>query len=304
MDRESYPARSRIDNRTEKYLAAGSTASATFQGWTIPLYNTDLPVVSFAGVFVMIPSPDKFYSARVTYRRDFAPGYWIFRVDPGGEFKFVSGQYATIGAEGPDGFVERPYSIVSSPYERELEFFIEAVADGEMTPLLRDAQAGKALSLRKTAKGRFTLDLASGHHHHLLLCTVTGIAPYVSHVRTLYTDWKENRFPHGLRVYVIQGASRSWEFGYREELEAIAANVPWLAYVPTVSRFVEDPSWSGETGRVDDIIRKYTDAWDLPRMDTTAYLCGHPSMVEVGTKILERAGFPAKSLKQEVYWVE
>ena len=251
-----------------------------------------------------IPSPDKFYSARVTYRRDFAPGYWIFRVDPGGEFKFVSGQYATIGAEGPEGFVERPYSIVSSPYERELEFFIEAVPDGEMTPLLRDAQAGKALSLRKTAKGRFTLDLASGHHHHLLLCTVTGIAPYVSHVRTLYVDWKENRFPHGHRVYVIHGASRSWEFGYREELEHIAGNVPWLTYVPTVSRFAEDPSWRGETGRVDDIIRKYTDAWELPRTDTTAYLCGHPDMVEVGTKILERARFPKESLKQEVYWVE
>ncbi len=251
----------------------------------------------------MIPSPDKFYSARVTYRRDFAPGYWIFRLDPGGEFKFASGQYATIGVEGPKGFVERPYSIVSSPYERELEFFIEAVPGGEITPLLQEARAGTVLSLRKAAKGRFTLDLG-GCHHHLLLCTVTGIAPYVSHVRTLYTDWKRNRFPEGACVYVIQGASRSWEFGYREEMEGIAANVPWLTYVPTVSRFIEDPSWSGETGRVDDIIRKYTDVWQLPRTDTTAYLCGHPAMVEAGTKILERAGFPKKSLKQEVYWVE
>lgn len=251
----------------------------------------------------MIPSPDKFYSARVTYRRDSAPGFWIFRLDPGGTFKFVSGQYATIGAEGPEGFIERPYSIVSSPYEPELEFFIEAVPGGEMTPLLQRVQSGSALSLRKTAKGRFTLDLAGGHHH-LLLCTVTGIAPYVSHIRTLYADWKENRFPQGVRVYVIQGASRSWEFGYREELEGIAANVPWLTYIPTVSRFVEDPSWAGETGRVDDVIRKYTDAWNLPRANTTAYLCGHPTMVEVGTSILERAGFPKNSLKQEVYWVE
>ncbi|HTU32504.1 MAG TPA: FAD-binding oxidoreductase [Candidatus Acidoferrum sp.] len=252
----------------------------------------------------MVASPEKFYSARVTYRRDVAPDLWILRVDPGGEFKFVPGQYATLGAATPSGFVERPYSIVSSPYEREVEFFFEAVPDGEMTPLLQGVQAGAALSLRKTAKGRFTLDLSGGHHHHLLLCTVTGVAPYVSQVRTLYADWKGRRFPEGVRLYVIQGASRSWEFGYREELEGIAANVPWLTYVPTVSRFVEDPSWSGETGRVDDIIRKYTDAWRLPHTDTTAYLCGHPVMVEVGTKILERAGFPKKSLKQEVYWLE
>jgi ferredoxin/flavodoxin---NADP+ reductase len=252
----------------------------------------------------MIPSPEKFYSARVTYRRDIAPDLWILRLDPGGEFKFVPGQYATVGADTPNGFVERPYSIVSSPHETELEFFMEFVADGELTQPLHQAQAGTALSLRKTAKGRFTLDLASGHRNHLLLCTVTGVAPYVSYVRSLHADWKENRFPENIRVYLIQGASRSWEFGYREELEGIAANVPWFTYVPTVSRFAEDPSWKGETGRVDDIIRKYTDVWGLSPTETTAYLCGHPSMVENGARILDRAGFPPKSLKQEAYWVE
>lgn len=103
---------------------------------------------------------------------------------------------------------------------------------------------------------------------------------------------------------MIQGASRSWEFGYREELEAIAANVPWFRYVPTVSRIDEDFSWRGEKGRVDEIIRKHADGWGLSAADTTAYLCGHPSMVENGTRILERAGFDRKSLKQEAYWAE
>ncbi|HEV2205222.1 MAG TPA: ferredoxin--NADP reductase [Candidatus Acidoferrales bacterium] len=247
---------------------------------------------------------EKFYSARVTYRRDVAPDLWILRIDPGAEFKFIPGQYATLGAETPSGFVERPYSIVSSPYERELEFFIEFVPDGELTAPLHTAQPGTALSLRRMAKGRFTLDRTSGHRNHLLLCTVTGVAPYMSYVRTLYADWKGNQFPDGIRIYLIQGASRSWEFGYREELEGIAANVPWLTYVPTVSRFAEDPSWEGEKGRVDDIIRKHADAWRLSPAGTTAYLCGHPSMVENGTRILERAGFPRKSLKQEAYWAE
>lgn len=252
----------------------------------------------------MIPSPEKFYSARVTYRRDIAPDLWILRIDPGGEFKFIPGQYATLGVEMPGGFVERPYSIVSSPHERDLEFFIEFVPDGELTVPLHEAQAGTTLSLRKTAKGRFTLDLTSGHRNHLLLCTVTGVAPYVSYLRTLYADWKEKRFPNDVRIYLIQGASRSWEFGYREELEAIAANVPWFRYVPTVSRIDEDFSWRGEKGRVDEIIRKHADGWGLSAADTTAYLCGHPSMVENGTRILERAGFDRKSLKQEAYWAE
>lgn len=249
-------------------------------------------------------SPDKFYSARVTHRRDVAPDLWILRLDPGGEFHFTPGQYATIGAPTPEGFIERPYSIASSAYEKEIEFFIEFVPDGELTEPLHQAQAGAVLSLRKTAKGRFTLDRASGHRDHLLLCTVTGVAPYVSYVRTLYADWKANRFPEGSRVYIIQGASRSWEFGYRKELEEIAATVPWFKYVPTISRFVEDPSWKGETGRVEDVIRKYADAWALSPANTTAYLCGHPNMIENGTRILGRAGFSKESLRQEAYWVE
>jgi ferredoxin/flavodoxin---NADP+ reductase len=102
---------------------------------------------------------------------------------------------------------------------------------------------------------------------------------------------------------VIQGASRSWEFGYREELERIAAEVSWLKYVPAISRPWEDAEWRGETGRVEDLIRKYTDQWALDAADTTGYLCGHPQMIELGIGILQRRGFAKQSLQQEVYWV-
>jgi len=54
--------------------------------------------------------------------------------------------------------------------------------------------------------------------------------------------------PGNHKLYCLQGGSRSWEFGYREELERYAARssggshtlrrsaVPW-----------EDENWSGET---------------------------------------------------------
>jgi ferredoxin/flavodoxin---NADP+ reductase len=104
-------------------------------------------------------------------------------------------------------------------------------------------------------------------------------------------------------LYVIQGASKPWEFGYREELEKMAAEVPWLTYVPTISRPWEDPSWKGETGRVEDVIRKYVDKWNLNVADTTGYLCGHPQMIELGDGILRRCGFDKNSVRQEVYWI-
>ena len=238
----------------------------------------------------MASTEDKFYRARVLERNDVSNDLWKLRVDPGGEFDFVAGQYATLGVQTPEKLVERAYSIVSSPYEETLEIFFELVPQGDLTPLLFRLQPGAELKIRKIAKGRFTLDLRSGHTNHLMICTVTGVAPFVSYLRTFYRDWKNGETPGDHRFYLINGASRSWEFGYREEIERIAAEVPWLKYVPTISRPWDDPAWAGEVGRVEDLIRKYADQWNLIGADTTGYLCGHPQMIELGSGILEAPG--------------
>ncbi len=249
------------------------------------------------------PSPeDRFYRARITSRSDLTKDLWVIRIDPGGEFRFAPGQFATLGVESAGNLVQRPYSIVSAPFEKEIEFFIELVRGGSFTPLLYQRQVGDTLLVRKMSKGRFTFDRESGRLNHLLLCTVTGIAPFVSFIRTFSREWKDSpsRPEH---LYLISGASRSSEFGYREEIESIARTVPWLTFVPTVSRPWEDPEWKGETGRVEDVIRKYTDLWGLSGKTTTGYLCGHPQMIEHGKGILQRHGWAKESLKDEVYWI-
>jgi ferredoxin--NADP+ reductase len=251
----------------------------------------------------MSTADEKFFRARITKRVDLSPDLWLIRIRPGGEFKFVPGQYATLGIDGPLKRSERPYSIVSAPYEDELEFFFELVPEGETTPPIYRLQVGDELLLRKIPKGRFTLDTQSGRSNHLLVCTVTGVAPFVSYVRTLYRDWKEGRFGGEHTLFLLNGASRSWEFGYCEELRTFAREAPWLQYVPTVSRPWDDERWQGETGRVDDVLRKYADLWGLDASNSVAYLCGHPAMIDRGKGILKRIGFTKEILKEEVYWI-
>ena len=127
----------------------------------------------------MASTEDKFYRARVLERIDVSNDLWKLRVDPGGPFNFVAGQYATLGVQTPEKLVERAYSVVSSPYEETLEIFFELVPQGDLTPLLFRLQPGAELKIRKIAKGRFTLDLRSGHTNHLMISTVTGVAPFV-----------------------------------------------------------------------------------------------------------------------------
>jgi len=55
--------------------------------------------------------------------------------------------------------------------------------------------------------------------------------------------------------------------------------VPWFKFVATASPPWADTDWKGETGRVGDLVRKYTDLWVLLPETTTAYLCGHPCML-------------------------
>ena len=252
----------------------------------------------------MSASDDKFYHAQITQRVDFAPDLWMFRMRSGGDFTFVPGQYATLGVEDGGKRVERPYSIVSAPSEGEIEFFFELVPEGALTPRLHKMQVGDQLLMRKVPKGRFSLETGTGRTNHLLVSTVTGVAPFVSFVRTMYKDWKEGKFDGAHKLYLLNGASRPWEFGYVEELRQFAAEVPWFEYVPTVSRPWDHAEWTGEIGRADDILRKYADQWGLDASNSVAYLCGHPEMIEHSKAILKRRGFTDKgAIKEEVYWV-
>lgn len=250
----------------------------------------------------MLVHPEKYQKAKVTWRKDHAPDLWSIRILPEEPLIFKPGQYATLGLEDGVRVHEKPYSIVSSPLEKEIEFFFELVPQGQLTPTLHEVQPGDTLLMRRQAKGLFTLDEKSGHKNHCLISTVTGVAPYVSMIRTMVREAQQGKRIN-VRLVVIQAASRSWEFAYREELEALSQPGSWLHYIPTVSRPWEDLEWKGEVGRAEDLIRKYLDVPGFEPSNATVYLCGHPAMIENSKGVLHRRGFTKESLREEVYWV-
>ncbi|HEY7856455.1 MAG TPA: FAD-binding oxidoreductase [Terriglobales bacterium] len=243
----------------------------------------------------------KYLAGEVTARQDLCADLWTMRLRLPSAFAFQPGQYATLALEDADGVHERPYSIVSSPAEAELEFFFELVPHGEVTPRLYQLRPGDTVYVRKSAKGLFVLDRKRGHGQHLLVSTVTGVAPFVSMLRSWARDasWA----PAGTRMVLIHAGSRSWEFGYAEELRQLAAGLPGVQLVLSVSRHWEDADWTGERGRAEDLIRKYADAAGFGAGSTAAYLCGHPQMIENAKGMLTRCGFPKADLHEEIYFI-
>lgn len=244
----------------------------------------------------------KHITATVVSRRDISAELWIVRLRPSEPIPFLPGQYVTIGLPGGDRLIERPYSVASSPREPELEFFLELVPGGHLTPHLYDVPVGGEVLIRRAAKGRFLFDSASGRPFHFMVSTVTGVAPFLSMVRDMAAQQAAGD-PVPYRIALLEAAGVSRELGYCEELSEHARRFEWFRYIPTISRVWLDPAWRGELGRAEDIVRKYLDALSFTPAETTAYACGNPNMIENVKGVLQRAGFGKDSVKQEVYWL-
>ena len=244
--------------------------------------------------------PEKFCSAELIERRNVSDTLAVFRFRTADQLFFTAGQYATIAIEADGDLIERPYSIVSSPYERFLEFFMELVPGGLLTPRLWDMSLGSSILIRRRIVGQFTMDNAV--HRHLMMATVTGVAPFVSMLRTQHMD-RQRGVASSDQFVVIHGASRSADLGpYLSELETLSRD-GWLQYVPTISRPWEELDWQGETGRVEDVMRKHADRQCFTHTNSLSYACGHPQMVQNVKEILLRARFTKDQIKEEEYFV-
>ncbi|MGH7667086.1 MAG: FAD-binding oxidoreductase [Candidatus Dormibacteria bacterium] len=246
---------------------------------------------------------DKYDTVEIVERRDFSPDLWSIRVSHEGPFEFRAGQYATLGVEVDGKPLERPYSIVSSPQEEELEFFIELIPDGALTPYLYPLQVGDRMLMRKRPKGLFLKGGLAPDRTHLFLATVTGIAPFSSLLRQLRCQMGRGEIAPP-KIVLVQGASFSHEFGYAEEMTQISAEFPDFEYVPTVSRPWGDAGWEGEVGRAEDVLRKHADRSGIRPGQGAVYLCGHPGMISTGRAVMLRAGLRDEDILEEQYWPE
>jgi ferredoxin/flavodoxin---NADP+ reductase len=234
----------------------------------------------------------KVTSATIVKRVDLTPEHfkiWLHCAEP---FTFKPGQYCTVGVDG----IEKPYSIVSSPSEPLLELFVELIPPpiGHLTPLLHALGVGATVTLRPRAKGVFLL--RPEFRNHVMVATVTGIAPFVSMLR----HWREQA-PNDRRMYVLEGASFIDEFGYDEELRTLETQDSRVQFVPTCSRPADprNAGWAGKIGRVHTIVEKHVRDWELNPSETCIYACGHPQMIEDLRSRYTGTGF---AFEEERFW--
>lgn len=255
-------------------------------------------------------------NSTVVGRFDVTPELMILRVKPdGGVPEFIPGQYVALGLLGstprlpgaapeieipaPDKVIKRAYSIGSSPEQRDfLEFYIAIVPTGLLTSRLATIHEGDRIFCQPKVTGTFTLDGVPEDKNLVFVSTGTGLAPFMSMVRTSST-WRAPR-----KITIVHGVRYPQDFAYAGELQSLVSSNRHFSYLPIASRAPE--AWSGNKGRVQKLFDE--GHVELNPVSDHVFLCGNPAMIEELELSLTRTGFAVHSKKSpgnlhvEKYW--
>jgi len=209
-------------------------------------------------------------------------------------------------AADPDRMIRRAYSIASeSRADEYLEFYLTVVMSGELTPRLFNLQIRDRVYVGPKAVGVFTLDKAPGKHI-LMVATGTGLAPYMSMLRSELVCNGSRHF------VVIHGARFSWDLGYRTELTGLARHCRNFHYIPVITRPQEDVTWRGRSGYLQNLIAspaiEEETGLALTPENFDIFLCGNPGMIETVIEWAAIQGFVRDkgheigTLHTEEYW--
>lgn len=218
---------------------------------------------------------------------------------------FEAGQYTLLGLDIDGQRVAEPYSILSAPQERPLEFFLYTRLEGDLSTSLSRLRVGDPIWVQRSAAGDFSIERVSPAETLWLLATGTGVAPFLSILHSAST-WKNFQ-----RVVLVYAARYLEDLRYTDRIEALQRKYPGrLQFVPFISREVVDGM---ATGHITESLR----SGNLERMAgqtlepkrTRIMLCGNPGMIRDVVDQLHQRGFNDASpqdgsgeLTYESYW--
>ncbi len=237
---------------------------------------------------------------------------------------FKAGQYGVLGLpysapriptadklpyDDPDKLIRRAYSVASSSAVKEyVEFYIALVESGELTPRLFALEPGDKVWLGPKFTGMFTLSDVSRDQNVVFVATGTGLAPYMSMIRTDLQCNAERKFA------ILHGARHSWDLGYRSELNGFKRICNNFEYIPIINHPEEESGrWAGDVGYVQKLWleKRVGAAWGIePTPENThIFLCGNPNMVKSMLEVLQKEGFTEYDRREktgqihvEKYW--
>ncbi len=212
-------------------------------------------------------------------------GKLAIEVADGAGFDFQSGQYVRIKVPGTEQW--RSYSMATTPRELpRLEFLVRMIAGGAMSEYLTRARVGDALEV-EGPRGAFVL--RPRRASHIFIAGGTGLAPILSLIDALRR--RSGPRPPALLSF---GCSSAEDFFYRDEIEIRQWWMPELRVRLSGGRAARAASGLLRGNPVEAIAVD-----DIGGVETDAYLCGPPAMIEAARRHLVGLGLNPERIYAE-----
>ncbi len=202
----------------------------------------------------------------------------------------LPGQHYEVALNAPDGYrAVRNYSVASEPERRgELEFGVQLVPEGEVSPYLYGMGVGEEVEVRGPLGGYFNWDV-SMPGSLILVGGGSGVVPLLSMIR------HARRQGDGRSIALAVSAKTSDRIPYRDELDVYAGTGLRLLY--SVTREVRDGG-PYHSGRLDMPVLGSFLGGLLGSMPMV-HVCGPNQFVESVVEDLQALGFGSHAIKTE-----
>ena len=226
---------------------------------------------------------DKWLSGKVVENRHWTDTLFSLRVE-GATPRFQAGQFVRIALDTIEGNagqrVARAFSFVNPPDDPILEFYGVVVPEGPLSPRLARLRAGDTLYVAPNPAGFLVLREVPDAETLWLISTGTGLAPFLSILRT---PEPSQRFKNIVLVHAVRHAR---ELAYRE----LIAQTP-AKYVTFVSRESAPGSLGGRIpAAINDGRLEAAAGLALRPENSHVMLCGNPDMLRDAQAALAARG--------------
>ena len=212
---------------------------------------------------------EKWLEARVTENRQWTEALFSLRVE-GPRLAFEAGQFVRIALDIDGERVARPFSFVNAPADPTLEFYGIVVPEGPLSPRLARLGAGDTLFVAPNPAGFLVLSELPEAESLWLISTGTGIAPFLSILRT-EAPWKRYR-----NVVLVHAVRHARELVYQEDIRRMKN----LKYITFVSREAAGGSLAGRIPAAVADGRLEAAAGLALGQASQVMLCGNPDMLK------------------------
>ena len=227
-------------------------------------------------------------SAILINKRRLTPSVMLMRFKLSSKKSHIPGQYYSlkVNLESSEGV--RDYSATNKPNKKgELEFAVELLKNGEVSPVLHRLKLGNKIEIKGPLGSHFNIE--SKNKNLVLIAGGTGIAPFISAIKAYRRQ----------NILLITSFNNEANIPYYKTITKLKKQNTNFEVFITLTKNL-DKDWKGPTGR---ITQKTLNLFknELLHKDSKIFICGPSAFVKAMEKSLAKLRINEEKIKVEYF---